>query len=95
MKSDLEIARSIQPSPIEEIAAQYGIQADELIPHGRTKAKVDASILKRLEASGRPVGKYISVTAITPTPLGEGKTVTTIGLGHPLYLSVTLGHTAR
>lgn len=76
--SDLEIAQAATPKPITEIAESIGIQADELIPYGDTKAKVHLDILKRV-GSNAP-GKYIDVTAITPTPLGEGKTTTTIGL---------------
>lgn len=64
--------------PIAELAAAMGIAEAELEPYGRAKAKVSLAILERLR--GRPTGKYIDVTCITPTPLGEGKTVTTIGL---------------
>ncbi len=79
MRSDLEIARSIPLKPITEIASRYGIQEDELELYGAYKAKINLDILKRL--SGNPKGRYVNVTAITPTPLGEGKTVTTVGLG--------------
>lgn len=79
MASDLEIARRAKLQDIRQVAERYGIQDDELIPYGRYMAKVDLKILDRLE--GKPRGKYIDVTAINPTPLGEGKTVTTIGLG--------------
>ncbi|MCI0651979.1 MAG: formate--tetrahydrofolate ligase [Planctomycetes bacterium] len=79
MLSDLEIARQAKLQEIRSIAARYGIQEDELIPYGRHIAKVDLKILDRIGKSRR--GKYIGVTAINPTPLGEGKTVTTIGLG--------------
>ncbi len=78
MKTDIEIAREVKLKPILEIAKKIGIYEDELELHGKYKAKVDLSILKRIE--GNHCGKYIDVTAITPTPLGEGKTVTTIGL---------------
>ncbi|MEE9393942.1 MAG: formate--tetrahydrofolate ligase [Planctomycetota bacterium] len=79
MKSDLEIARAHPLFPIEEIASKVGIEADELALHGPAKAKLNQKkIMQRI--GDRPRGKYISVTAITPTPLGEGKTVTTIGL---------------
>jgi len=78
MPSDLEIAHTVAPKPIQEIAAALGLHDDELELHGRTKAKVDLAVLDRL--ADAPRGKYIDVTAITPTPLGEGKTVTTIGL---------------
>ena len=79
MSSDLEIARRADLRHIREIAADYGIDEDHLIPYGRHVAKVDIGILDKLR--DRPLGKYIDVTAINPTPLGEGKTVTTIGLG--------------
>lgn len=76
--SDLEIAQAATPQPIAAIAASIGIEPGELILQGPTKAKVHLDILKRI--GGREPGKYIDVTAITPTPLGEGKTTTTIGL---------------
>jgi formyltetrahydrofolate synthetase len=76
--SDIDIARQASLHPITEIADRVGLLEEELIPYGRTKAKVHLDSLKRL--SSRPRGKYIDVTAITPTPLGEGKTTTTIGL---------------
>src|SRR6187549_320927 len=77
--SDLEIARSVTPRPIVDIAGELGIQADELELYGPTKAKVRLEAITRLELEN-PRGKYVVVTAITPTPLGEGKTTTTIGL---------------
>jgi methylenetetrahydrofolate dehydrogenase (NADP+)/methenyltetrahydrofolate cyclohydrolase/formyltetrahydrofolate synthetase/formate--tetrahydrofolate ligase len=76
--SDLDIAQAAEIRPITEIAADIGIEPDELIPYGPTKAKVHLDILKRV--GSRPPGKYIDVTAITPTPLGEGKTTTLVGL---------------
>ncbi|MGB6606519.1 MAG: formate--tetrahydrofolate ligase, partial [Atribacterota bacterium] len=82
MKSDLQIAQEAKLKPITEIAESIGIREDELELYGRYKAKVSPDILKRLQ--DRPQGKYIVVTAITPTPLGEGKTVTSIGLGQGL-----------
>ncbi len=78
MASDLDIAQKAQLEKIDEIARAAGIQRDELELYGDFKAKVRLGILQRL--SGRPDGKYIDVTAMTPTPLGEGKTVTTIGV---------------
>ena len=81
--SDLEIARQAQLKHIEEIAFEAGIQEDEVELYGRYKAKVSLDILQRL--ADRPDGKLICVTAITPTPLGEGKTVTAIGLGQALH----------
>ena len=81
--SDLEIARSVAPKPIGEIAAGLGFSDDEVEPYGRTKAKVSIEGIERLEKAGRR-GKYVVVTAITPTPLGEGKTTTTVGLAQGL-----------
>jgi len=80
--SDLEIAQATTPLPIDEIARRAGILPDELAPYGRTKAKIHLSILDRLR--DRPNGNYIVLTAITPTPLGEGKTTTTVGLSQAL-----------
>ena len=76
--SDLDIARSAAIRPIEEVAGAYGLTPDDLIPFGHTKAKVHLDALPRI--AHRPKGRYIDVTAITPTPLGEGKTTTTVGL---------------
>ncbi len=81
--SDLDIARSVTPRPIVEIAAELGIQPSELELYGPTKAKVTLDAITRLEAE-RPSGKYVVVTAITPTPLGEGKSTTTVGLAQGL-----------
>ncbi len=78
MNEDLRIARSVKPRPIEAVAADLGLTRDELIPFGEYKAKVRVDASER--RSERPNGKYIDVTAITPTPLGEGKTTTTLGL---------------
>lgn len=79
MLSDLEIAQRATLKPITEIAKSIGIMEEELDQYGKFMAKIDLSILERLK--DRPNGKFITVTAITPTPLGEGKTVTSIGLG--------------
>jgi len=76
--SDLEIAYAANVEPIEKIAARIGLLPEELIAYGSTKAKVHLDALKRI--SSRPRGKYVDVTAVTPTPLGEGKTTTTVGL---------------
>ncbi len=81
--SDLDIARSVTPRPIADVAAELGILADEVEPYGLTKAKVGLAAIERLEAAN-PRGRYVVVTAITPTPLGEGKTTTTIGLAQGL-----------
>ena len=80
--SDLEIAQAAVLRPITEIALALGLQADDLELYGKYKAKVHLDVINRLR--DRPLGKYIDVTAITPTPLGEGKTVTTIGLSQAL-----------
>ncbi|MCD4814579.1 formate--tetrahydrofolate ligase [bacterium] len=82
MMSDLDIAQSAPLKPITEIARAAGLLEDELEQYGKYKAKVSLSAIARL--SDRPLGKYIDVTAITPTPLGEGKTVTTIGVSQAL-----------
>ncbi len=80
--SDIEIAQAVTPKPIMLIAEEVGIRPAELELHGRNKAKVELSILERLKK--RPNGKYIDVTAITPTPLGEGKSTTMMGLSQAL-----------
>jgi len=80
--SDLEIAQAAKPNPITQVALELGILEDELDPHGKWKAKVKLSILDRI--ADRPSGKYIDVTAITPTPLGEGKSTTMVGLTQAL-----------
>ena len=87
--SDLDIAQAATPLPIKEVAAQLGLTEDDLIYFGKTKAKVHLDTLPKL--ADRPLGKYIDVTAITPTPLGEGKTTTSIGLVQGLGV---LGHKA-
>ena len=88
--SDLEIARSVTPRPIVDVARDLGIRDEEIEPYGRTKAKVTLAAIQRLEAE-RPRGKYVVVTAITPTPLGEGKSTTTVGLAQGLN---RIGHRA-
>ncbi len=85
--SDLEIAYAADLKPIMEVTADLGLEDSEVIPYGNTKAKVHLDALKRIGA--QPKGKYVDVTAITPTPLGEGKTTTTIGLVQGLG---ALGH---
>jgi methylenetetrahydrofolate dehydrogenase (NADP+) / methenyltetrahydrofolate cyclohydrolase / formyltetrahydrofolate synthetase len=80
--SDIDISRAATPQPITDIAAAAGIEPGELEPYGDVKAKVKLAILDRL--AGKPDGKYIDVTAITPTPLGEGKTTTSVGLSQAL-----------
>ncbi len=76
--SDIEISRAADPKRITELAHAAGILPEELEPYGDVKAKIKLSILDRL--ADEPNGKYIDVTAITPTPLGEGKTTTAVGL---------------
>ena len=80
--SDLAIAQAAKPIPIDVIAHEAGVLPDELELYGKNKAKVHLSIRDRLKDA--PNGKYIVVTAITPTPLGEGKTTTTVGLSQAL-----------
>ena len=78
MRSSLDIAQAATLLPIADVAAEAGIEPDELELYGRYKAKVDLSILDRL--ADRPDGKIVNVTAITPTPPGEGKTTTSVSL---------------
>ena len=82
MKSDIEIAQAAIPHPISKIAADLGIPESALEPFGRTKAKISLNFIDTL--ANRPDGKLILVTAISPTPAGEGKTTTTVGLGDAL-----------
>jgi len=82
MLSDIEIARQATLKPITEIAADLGIHDDDLELYGRHKAKINLTALDR--PTDRPLGKYVVCTAITPTPLGEGKTTTTVGLGQAM-----------
>ncbi len=80
--SDLEIAQAAELKPIVEIAESLGLTVDDLELFGKYKAKVHLDVLEKFK--DRPQGKYIDVTAITPTPLGEGKTTTTVGLTQSL-----------
>lgn len=82
MLTDIEIAQGCKMLPITEIAKQIGIGEEELIPYGRFKAKLEDGVYERL--SHKKDGKLILVTAINPTPAGEGKTTTTIGLGQAM-----------
>ena len=77
-KSDIEIARAASKQPIQDIGAKLGIPSQDLLPFGHDKAKVSADFIKA--HAGKPDGKLILVTAINPTPAGEGKTTTTVGL---------------
>jgi formate--tetrahydrofolate ligase len=87
MRSSLEIAQDATLLPIVDVAAEAGIEPDEIEQYGRYKAKVDLSILERL--ADRPDGKIVNVTALTPTPAGEGKTTTSVSLTQGLG---ALGH---
>jgi formate--tetrahydrofolate ligase len=78
MKSSLEIAQEAELEPIASLAERIGIDADELEPYGRYKAKIGLSVLDRL--ADRPDGKLVCVTGMTPTKAGEGKTTTLVGL---------------
>lgn len=84
MASDIEIAQACSMRPISEVGQALGILDDELEQYGKYKAKVSCGLLRRL--AHKPDGKLILVTAITPTPAGEGKTTTTVGLGDGLSL---------
>lgn len=81
-KSDIEIARGAKKRPIQEIGAKIGIASEHLLPYGHDKAKVSAEFIKSVQKNKD--GKLILVTAINPTPAGEGKTTTTVGLGDGL-----------
>ncbi|WP_127114897.1 formate--tetrahydrofolate ligase [Shimia sediminis] len=81
-KSDIEIAREAKKRPIQEIGQKIGIGSDDLLPYGHDKAKVSQSFINSVQ--DREDGKLILVTAINPTPAGEGKTTTTVGLGDGL-----------
>ena len=81
MKSDIEIAQSVDALPIKTIAAKLDLDPDYLEPYGKNKAKVSNRVLEEVQ---RPDGKLVLVTAITPTPAGEGKTTTTVGLADAL-----------
>ena len=81
-KTDIEIAREAKKKPIMEIGAKLGIPSEHLLPYGHDKAKVSQEFIKSL--AGQKDGKLILVTAINPTPAGEGKTTTTVGLGDGL-----------
>lgn len=82
MLSDIEIAQGCQMRPITEVAAAAGLDADDLELYGKYKAKLSADVWKKTE--GNPDGKLVLVTAINPTPAGEGKTTTTVGLGQAM-----------
>ena len=82
MKSDIEIARASAMKPIVEVASKIGIPQDSVLNYGHYKAKISLDFVKTLEQ--KPDGKLILVTAMTPTPAGEGKTTTTVGLGDGL-----------
>ena len=81
-KSDIEIARAATKKPIMEVGGALGIPTEHLLPYGHDKAKVSAEFIKSVQ--GNPSGKLVLVTAINPTPAGEGKTTTTVGLGDGL-----------
>ncbi|MEE9388590.1 MAG: formate--tetrahydrofolate ligase [Paracoccaceae bacterium] len=80
--SDIEIARAANKKSIQEIGAKIGISSDDLLPYGHDKAKISQDFINSVQ--NKPDGKLILVTAITPTPAGEGKTTTTVGLGDGL-----------
>ncbi len=82
MASDIEIARKANKKPIQEIGAKLDIASEHLLPYGHDKAKISADFIKSVQ--DRPDGNLILVTAINPTPAGEGKTTTTVGLGDGL-----------
>src|SRR5256714_6399817 len=77
--SDLSTARAAAPKPMDDIAAEMGLPAHRLEPYGRNVMNIDLGAIEEL--ADRPKAKYVVVSAITPTPLGEGKTTTTVGIG--------------
>ncbi len=79
MKTDIQIAQEAEMTHIREVAAQLGIQEDELELYGKYKAKLSDQLMEKVK--GNQDGKLILVTAINPTPAGEGKTTTSVGLG--------------
>ncbi|MBL7063689.1 MAG: formate--tetrahydrofolate ligase [Anaerolineae bacterium] len=81
--SDIKIAQAAELIPVVEVARSVGLSEDDIDLHGKWKAKVHLDVLEKFK--DRPNGKYIDVTAITPTPLGEGKTVTTVGVSQGLH----------
>ena len=78
MKTDIQIAQEAVMKPVKDVAAAYGITEDDLELYGKYKAKLTDELLKKAEKN--PDGKLVLVTAINPTPAGEGKTTTSIGL---------------
>ena len=81
-KSDIEIAREANKLPIQEVGVKLGMKNEDLLPYGHDKAKVSQEFINSVQ--GREDGKLVLVTAINPTPAGEGKTTTTVGLGDGL-----------
>src|SRR5690606_27562625 len=81
-KTDIEIASAADKKPIQEIGARLGNPSEHLLPYGHDKAKISAEYIRQVQGNGN--GKLILVTAINPTPAGEGKTTTTVGLGDGL-----------
>ena len=90
VKSDIQIAREANKQPILDVGEKLGIPSDSLIPYGHDKAKVSADFIKASQS--KKDGKLILVTAINPTPAGEGKTTTTVGLGDGLNAIGQKGH---
>jgi formate--tetrahydrofolate ligase len=84
VKSDIEIAQAATLEPIQSIAEDLGIPSDNLVPYGHDKAKISAEFIGKINKN--PKGKLILVTAVSPTPAGEGKTTTTVGLGDAMKL---------
>ena len=83
MKTDIEIAQEAAMLPIKDVAASIGVEEDDLELYGKYKAKFSDEYLKKVQSN--PNGKLVLVTAINPTPAGEGKTTTTVGLGEAIW----------
>ena len=87
--SDIEIAQSAKLLPIRKVAKSLGLKQKDMDYHGKYKAKVHLDVIEKLK--DRPQGKYIDVTAITPTPLGEGKSTTMVGLTQAMECMPAVG----
>ena len=88
MKTDIQIAQEAVLEPISDVAASLGLDGESLIPYGKYKAKVDHRLVKKL--AEKKDAKVILVTAISPTPAGEGKTTTSVGLADALHMELGL-----
>ena len=86
MLSDIEIAQQATLRPVTEVAEDLGVPPDAVVPYGRTKAKIALPWRASPEMTGRDEGRLVLVTAVSPTPAGEGKTTTSVGLADGLAM---------